>query len=52
MFIGSCLFLNQRTYLILTSFAGFVTRLASILHIVTFLDPFDEIISIAFWMLY
>jgi hypothetical protein len=48
MFPGSCLFLNQITYLILTSFARFVMRLASILCIIIFLDTFDEINSITF----
>ncbi len=46
MFPRSCLFLKKIIYLILTSFAGFVAGLASILCIITFLDPFDEINSI------
>jgi hypothetical protein len=52
MFPRSCLLLNQKKNLILTSFVGFVMRLASILCIITFLDPFDETNSIAFWTLY
>ncbi len=49
MFPGSCLFLNWGTYLILSWFAGFVAGLASILCIIPFPDPFDEINSIALW---